>query len=366
MKKYTSILFLVLCFSSAFGQTERYAGFEGRFKSGFLLGHRATMGHLAVEHAFAGEFSYVFRTNGSKIWHQSYKYPEFKISLFAGSVGNKEILGTYYGAYTAMLIPFVAKQNFRLNGSIGCGLGFGTKQYDEIKNPKNVAVSTPLNALIHLGLDARYYFKKNWISLGVDMTHFSNGAFKTPNLGLNLPYLSLAYGRYIRQKPERDQAKSDFITPQRKILFGLTGILSAKEVFPTSGKKYPVYALSVHARTFLKPRVGWELAIDFISKQAIFAYRPEIHKTQATIFQVGVYAGYLLPLDRFHFVLGMGYYVKDRFNPEDKFYHRVGFRYYLKNGINLNLVLKSHWAKADYVEWGVGYCFNYKQKSHEK
>jgi len=24
--------------------------------------------------------------------------------------------------------------------------------------------------------------------------------------------------------------------------------------------------------------------------------------------------------------------------------------------------LKSHWARADYVEWGLGYTFNYKSK----
>jgi hypothetical protein len=39
----------------------------------------------------------------------------------------------------------------------------------------------------------------------------------------------------------------------------------------------------------------------------------------------------------------------------------VGMRYRFDNGLLLNLVLKSHWAKADYVEWGVGYTFNYSK-----
>ena len=38
-------------------------------------------------------------------------------------------------------------------------------------------------------------------------------------------------------------------------------------------------------------------------------------------------------------------------------YHRVGLRYVFANGININLVLKSHWARADYVEYGIGYTF---------
>ncbi len=339
-------------------------GIEARFKPGFLIGHRAVMGHLVQDHSYAGELTYVFRTNGQRNWHQSYKYPEIGITAYAGSVGNREVLGNFFGLYSFIGIPFVAKPHFRFNGKLGCGLGYGTKQYNEVENPKNVAISTPVNALICLGVDARYYFKRNWVSFGIDMTHFSNGAFKVPNIGLNLPYVSVGYGHYFRKSEELAEP-SEVIMPRRRILLGATGILSAKEVFPTSGKRYPVYALSLHARTFLNPKTGWEFSLDFISKQAIMAYRPEIPKTQAEIFQVGTFLGYLLPLDRFHFVLGMGYYVKDRFQPEDAFYHRIGVRYYLKNGIQFNMVLKSHWARADYVEWGIGYSLNVKKKNHE-
>ena len=342
-------------------QEKKSWGWEARVKSGFLLGHRPIMGHLPQQHSFAGEISYVLRTNGQRDWHKAYKFPDMGITLFGGTVGNQKILGNYFGAYGFIQFPFIARKNFRFNGKLGSGLGLGTKQYDPVKNPKNVAMSTPVNALICLGVDARYFFKKNWVSVGIDMTHFSNGAFKVPNLGLNLPYLSLGYGQFIRQQSETPQS-IESVTPQQKILYGATAIVSAKEVFPTGGKKYPVFALSLYARTFLKPRVGWELSLDLISKQAIFGYRPDIKKTQKDIFQLGIYAGHLLPLDRFHFVLGMGYYAIDKYQPEDAFYHRIGFRYYLKNGIQLNCVLKSHWARADYVEWGIGYCFNYKKK----
>ncbi len=352
---------LISVFSmSSFAQKNIQWGLEGRFKTGMLLGHRPVMGHLLREHCFAGEISFVRRATGSKEWHSAYKFPEIGFTAFAGSVGNQEVLGNYFGIYGFMNFPFIAKTHFRLNGKLGSGLGYGTKQYDPITNPKNVAMSTPLNAMICVGIDARFYFKKNWLSLGIDMTHFSNGGFKVPNLGLNLPFLSLGYGRYIREVDSIGSVKK-LSAPQRKILFGATAILSGKAVFPTGGKRYPVYALSIHARTFLKPRVGWELSLDFISKQAIQGYRPEIAKTQADIFQLGIYGGYLLPLDRFHFVLGMGYYLRDKYQPEDAMYHRVGFRYYLKNGINFNIVLKSHWARADYVEWGIGYCFNWKK-----
>lgn len=362
MRQITLLYLLVISFS---GMTQGRSnwGLEARFKSGFLLGHRVVMGHLATDHSYAAELSYVFRSNGEKSWHRHYKYPDLSVNLYYGSVGNTKILGNFIGAYGMISFPFVSKKHFRFNGKLGCGLAYTNKVYDEILNPKNVAVSTPINALISIGVDSKFYFKRNWLMIGADLTHFSNGGFRVPNLGLNLPHISIGYGRFISMTDEKSTVEKQTAIPQRKFLFGATAIASVKEVFPTNGKAYPVYGLSIHSRIFLKPKIGWEASLDIISKQAIFGYRPEIEKTQWDVLQVGIYAGYLLPLNQFHFVLGMGGYLKDMYNPDGKLYHRVGFRYYLKNGIHFNCVLKSHWGKADYVEWGVGYSFfNLKKK----
>lgn len=350
------LFFLLTSNAVVFSQNSTW-GLEARMKAGFLMGHRVVMGHLSNDHAYAVELSYVFRTNGQKSWHKHYKYPELSVNLFYGSVGNTQLLGNFTGLYGALNIPFIAKEKFRLNGKLGSGLAYTNKVYDEVFNKKNVAVSTPINALINIGLDAKTYFGKNWIVVGVDLTHFSNGGFKVPNLGLNLPYLSLGYGRYVSKAENYSTIEKPTAIPQRTLILGATAIASVKEVFPTNGKAYPVFALNLHARMFMKPKVGWEVAFDIISKQAIMGYRVEIEKTQWQIMQFGVYAGYLLPLNQFHFVLGMGAYVRDFYHPDGLLYHRVGMRYYLKNGIHFNLVLKSHWGKADYVEWGVGYSF---------
>lgn len=361
MKKLLVIKLLLIGFLSN-AQDYSNWGFEAKFKPGFLVGHRVVMGHLVKDHSYAVELSYVFRTNGEKAWHKFYNYPEISANLYYGSVGNTEILGNFVGAYSAITFPFVNNARFRFSGKLGSGLGFTNKRYDEISNNKNVAISTPINALINLGLEAKTYFGNNWITVGMDITHFSNGGFRVPNLGLNLPYLSFGYGRYISKTNEFSTKNVQSTIPQRTILFGATAISSIKEVFPTNGKAYPVYALSLNARVFVKPKMGWEAAFDVISKQALFGYRPEVEKTQLKVLQLGVYGGYLLPLNQFHFVLGMGVYVKDYYKPDGPLYHRVGMRYYFKNGLNLNCVLKAHWGKADYVEWGIGYSFFQRNK----
>jgi hypothetical protein len=115
-------------------------------------------------------------------------------------------------------------------------------------------------------------------------------------------------------------------------------------------------------RKLFRPKVGMEIAFDLMSKQSVFNYKGYVPKTQWTIFQMGVYAAYVLPLDHMQIVLGMGAYVKDRYQPDGPLYHRIGMRYQFDNGVTANLVLKSHWAKADYIEYGIGYTFKYKKK----
>ena len=335
-------------------------GLEYRQKVGYLAAHRGVMSHLPQSQALAGELTWYVNTKGRRPWHEAAGYPVYGVTGFLGSVGNNEILGRFAGAYAFMEFPFLQLWKYRFSGKLGSGLGYTAKVFDQETNPKNTAMSTHVNALICVGVKSELIFRRNKITLGLDMTHFSNGATKVPNLGVNLPYVSLGYARQIT-KTEKDSIRLHQTVPFQKWLFGVTAIGSVKEVYPTERRKYPVYAISTFARWFSRPKVGFEAAFDVISKQAILGYKPNISKTQWDILQLGTYIGYLLPLDRFHFALGMGVYLKDKFQPEDFMYHRIGLRYYFPNGIHSQVILKSHWARADYVEWGMGYTFNFKR-----
>ncbi|MFY7990078.1 MAG: acyloxyacyl hydrolase [Fluviicola sp.] len=336
-----------------------------KVKSGFLAAHRGTMSHLYKDRVVAGEVSIYKRVYADKPWAESYKNPFVGFTLYGSNLGNREILGYGFGTYGFIEFPFARSKAHYLSAKLGAGLGFVTKVFDQQTNPKNVAVSSHVNALLCLGVSGRWQFsEKHSLIYGLDMTHFSNGASKVPNLGLNIPYISLGYGYRIglsapgSVEPATEIVKTPWL---RNWKFTAIGILSSKEIFPTTGKNYPVFALSNMVHKRFREKVGMEVALDLVSKQSIFDYRAYIPKTQWTIFQVGAYIGYMLPLDRLNFSLGMGVYLKDRYDADDEFYHRVGMRYRFDNGLLLNLVLKSHWAKADYVEWGVGYTFNWKK-----
>lgn len=358
MRLANTVLFLVLC-NMLLAQKSSDVWIEARAKLGFLVAHRSIMGHLAKEHAHAVEISYLIQPKGRKSWHQAYRNPVFGITGFVGSVGNREVLGHYFSAFAFINFPFVKRKRYTLSGKLGSGLGYGTKYYkknypEDPSTILNVAVSTPINAHISLALENRFVFGNHSVNASIDMTHFSNGAIKVPNLGLNLPYVSVGYGYRIKKSRDSIFQHAPF---DKYWEFGAVGILSVKEVFPTGGNKYPVYGLNLMGRRYFSHKTAMEVSFDFISKQAIFQYHSDVPKTQEEIIQLGIFAGYILPFDNFHILGGMGVYVRDKYFPEDRVYHRVGMRYVFDNGLNINFVLKTHWARADYVEYGIGYTF---------
>ena len=327
---------------------------EGRAKIGFLAAHSSLMGHLAKQHAYGAELSLIHQAKGNKKWHAAYKYPSMGITAFATTVGNKEVLGNYYGIFSFFNLPLIKKEKFSVSTKLAAGLGYTNRAYHPDDNKLNVAVSTKLNARITIGLDARFSHKSHYFSIGIDASHFSNAAIKVPNLGLNMPFLSLAYGHKINEVENTIETESK---KEKYWEYGALAIASVKETFPTGGPKYPVYGLNFYGRKFFNSNTAMELSLDFISKQAILDYHKDIPKTQYEILQIGTFVGFILPFDHFHLITGMGVYLKDKYQPEDFLYHRVGMRYVFDNGINLNLVLKSHWARADYTEFGIGYSF---------
>jgi hypothetical protein len=362
LPRYNWFKFLVIFFPFSLCSQESNWSLEFRQKTGFLAAHRGSMAHLPDRIAYPFELIWYRKPTGTKKWHQTYKLPEQGISLFHGSVGNDSILGKFTGIYGFIHIPIIKPtQFFRLDWQFGTGLGYTPKIYDPIDNPKNIAIGSHINGLVCLGLYSKFYVGRNKFSLGLDITHFSNGSFGVPNLGLNIFYGSVSYARSLG-KISSKQKIIPLLDKYKSWNIGATGIFMMKETYNDNPKKYPVYGLNLYLRKQFTPKAGMEIALDLISKQAIKAYFPEIPKSQWDIFQMGIFAGYLLPIDHFHFVFGMGAYIRDKFQPEDPLYHKIGMRYQFNNGINLQWMLKTHFGRADYSEAGVGYSIPLKKK----
>lgn len=329
-------------------------GFEYRQKLGFLLAHRGLMAHLPEAPAVAAEFSYIYRANSAKSWHKAYRQPLVGGTFFFGSVGNNQILGRFSGLYGFLELPIFKVKNYRLDFKFATGLGYTNRPFDAVLNPENVAIGSRVNAMMCFALKNSWRIKAYGLTFGLDMTHFSNASYQMPNLGVNVPYLSLGVQKFFTTEqianPRSELVRSD-------LQFGLTGIISGKEMNPKGVGRFPVYAASLFARKFLGPKAGLEASIDLIYKTSLLSHPSYPQAAGLDPLQIGVFVGYVQPFDRLHFIYGAGFYLRDVLRPDEFAYLRLGSRYALTSHLDVLATLKTHYAKADYMELGLAYHF---------
>lgn len=98
-----------------------------------------------------------------------------------------DLLGTPVTAYVYQGAPIA-----HLSGKLWLGYewkfgaAFGWKHYDSQTADNNAAVSTPVTAMMALGLKFHYSLTERWnLTFGIEGQHFSNGNTSWPNAGVN-------------------------------------------------------------------------------------------------------------------------------------------------------------------------------------
>ncbi len=356
MKKNIALFFIgFLIASFVQGQLlNDFSGIETRGKFGFLLPHRPVMHHLVNGHSAGFEISLVNQSDGSKDWHHWYNFPRNGFSLYYADLGNDEILGRSFGLFAFGELPIIELLDWKLNWRTGLGFSWLTKTFDQQKNPKNNAISTHLNSLVQMGITVNRQWDNFGVGIGLDMTHFSNGASKMPNLGLNIPALNIGMSYYL-QTLNFQERKKNLAFANKNLEFRMFGNFSTKQVYPTGGSNYFVAGASGILHKRISRKVGLELMLDIFSNQSHSRGLDADSFTQWDLLQMGIFAAYVLPINKFSFFIGMGSYIKNDFNPDGWMYHRFGTRYQLSERLWANISLKSHWGRADYFEYGLVY-----------
>ncbi len=332
------------------------ASVVARLHYGFLLAHRERVDHL-VRHTSGVELSLSRQMTGEKPWHQVYKYPQTGYSYIYLDFDLPKILGNAHALMAFINFPFVRTNNFQFSMRLSSGLGYLTKRYERVENYKNDVIGSSLNAAIQFNFETRYRLsQKLFFNFNIGLTHFSNGSFRTPNLGINNP--SVNGGLTYQLHPAKEFISREETEPdkslQADILYG-TGV---KEIYPPTGKKYFAHTLSstVMKAAGKKIRLGAGIDVfyDLSLKQA-FRNSDETIKNNFSILRSGIHIGEELMIDKLSILFQMGGYWLDHFKEDGHFYHRIGFKYQLNEHLFANLTLKTHFARADYVECGLGW-----------
>jgi hypothetical protein len=342
----------------------------GSVQYGFLWSHRYNMGHLVRKHISSFEIDLNKTCPGDRCWQQSYHYPNTGIAVHVIPLGNPDELGTAIGVYPFVNFPLGNRhRKIKTNLRFGYGIGYITNPFDPIENHKNVAIGSHINACMALRLNETWQLNdKNFIELGLGMTHFSNGASKLPNLGLNIPFLNIGYHHSIcrtnlctKTTPEF-QAKVAHTTalladPEWHINVLL--VSGFNDIDPPGGHRYGVLNIhsSIMKRTAQKHR--WGAGLDLMYSDALRKKLAleDVHVSVVENLQPGAKVCYELVLGRLSFPIEMGAYLYTRYKLSGPVYNRFAVHYLATDHLLLNVSLKTHFARAEYFEFGMGWKF---------
>jgi hypothetical protein len=331
---------------------------EGRTSFSFLIAHRPNLEGYPQKHFFMHQLNIGKKTSGRLPWQQLYHRPDMGISLFFTDIGQNKYTGFAVASLAFIQFPYLRWKHAQVNFKLALGPGWVEKKFDRINNYKNVVTGTHLNAAIQLTQSFEWQLTSNqFMSLGACLTHFSNGAFKLPNLGINLAGLQLSYKYRFSNIEKTPEELPAFIKKMRYILHYSTGL---KQVYPVLGKQYFIYNFAASALYQYHQKGSAGVSVDFfkdasVSNQMLFD-TDSLNDVKSNL-QIGIAGVYQVEIGKIAIPLSAGYYAYNNYKTLPPVYLKFGVCYYLTPHLNINFNLKSHYAKADFFSYGIGYKF---------
>lgn len=328
--------------------------------------HHEHLQYLVQGHPRGAEVSLFKKTSGTTCWQTDYGFPEVGLSLHFLDFANPEFLGQGISIYPYGEFHLVKAKKSGLRLRTGASVGYFTKVFDPVSNFKNNAIASHLNCFINLRLSAfRQLSNVIRLDYGLGLSHFSNGAYRTPNLGINTLEFTIGLSHIAFLKtPVPPIATTDSGSSRRFELVILAGG-SRAEIQPPTRTGYAAWTLSAAANWVRTNKSRWVLGMES-GYHGGNKNRIDIEDPNAqSLFDkmtIGIKGGYAQRVGKIEFPFEFGYYLHSRVKANGSYFQRIGVRYYFHKRWMANLTLKTHWAVADHWEFGGGYIIGTKRK----
>ncbi|MDY0217053.1 MAG: acyloxyacyl hydrolase [Bacteroidales bacterium] len=323
-----------------------------------LLPHHKMMFPLAERDFLNFKLDFSKQRTGKAYWEQKYNYPETGISFLYSELSSPDKIGSAFA-----LLPFInifidPSKKLTQGFYFACGIGYLTEKFDRLENYKNIGIGSHLNASVRLYYNLRFPISQHFLmESGLGFTHFSNAAIAHPNRGLN--QMSLALGiRYQNAKPQFNAIVLDtaFLRSWEPQIYFNAGY---KRLFVGDETAYGAYTMGTAVLwkySFLKSALfGLDVFYDD-SDQAFYKANGTVLPAHQFI-KTGLYVGHQWAMNRFSFGIQFGgyLYAPNKVGDVGNFYNRLVLRYRVSQSLSLNSSIKAHFAKADFMEWGLVY-----------
>ncbi len=346
-------LFVFCCFQIAFAQEKHN---KHNIDISYSLGQV-----LPYKDYFKGNnnsstvvISYNQHTFGKKEWEREFNFPTYGV-VFVSQQNQADFLGNVYSLmlhYTHYL--YKRKVSIR----IADGLSFATNPYDKETNKKNIfTTSTLLNGFM---FSTQYKEENLWkrfgFQVGASFTHYSNGSTKLKNKGLNAWFIQAGIN-YSLDKKENEFIYEGKSTPlDKRIHYNLVYRDGFNENSSETDYDY-LFTISAFAEKRLDKKRAVQAGVDYFASEFLKNFLKGTANGKKDYSRVGIFIGHDLILNKLHIPIQLGYYVHRPKNYENKFYQRIGAKYFLHKNVFVGIALKTHLAKAEAIEYGLGLRF---------
>ena len=197
------------------------------------------------------------------------------------------------------------------------------------------------------------------MATGLSLTHYSNGSFETPNLGINMAALTLSLSLKLGSDSLTSRKEIPYEKDQQWQLFASA---FAKEVAPADGDKFMVGTLMAEHMWRRSAKFSFGAGGDVFLDKSL-SEEDSFKESNGFLGYIrsGVHASTEMHVGRTALVLAMGGYLYSGVTGET-FYHRFGIRQQIGERYLVCMHVKSHWGKADFMEFGIARVWKDKKQ----
>ncbi len=359
--------------------------------NGFLRGDNAIGKPIDYFQSFS--LQYGIETDGRKLWQQLYGYPTWGFAFYTVNFFDTDELGKPSAVYGFINAPIIKRfKNWSINYEVGFGLTYNWKPFDQNTNPFQYAIGSSNTVFIDAGLVADFNIGKHFnLTAGFTFTHFSNGATKVPNMGINLaaPRIGLKY----RFRPRKEFVFVDvpkykgnweyialFAASSKQLSFKVIDNIDTAYVAET----YGVFTISTGVNRQISHKVKFGAGIDVGwdgSYNSYISYlnnktTERLNASNDNKLSVGVYGSFELVINKLSMIIQPGWYLyrahwKVPNEPSANIsipnrkpggsYQRIGLKYHIFDNVFVGINVRAYdFSVADYIEWNIGYKINWR------
>ena len=343
-----SLLFYFLLVT-AHGQTR----IELQAAPGFVWAHRGPVAHLAPARPLWLAASYM-----PARWHRAPGLERYRQARFGATLGYIHYrFSQVLGQSLAPVLFFENQPRRWWFYRISAGAAFNSHAYDLNDNPFNTALGGPISGCLQMQVGTHARLGKIYLRAGIQLTHQSNGAWRLPNLGLNIPgaFIALGLNRPTTSTPLPELAPDSTLRPYWSLNLIASASVKAADIHPA-----PIYIptmLRVEAARRLNAVSAITAGLDIIHNPALPADYTVIGKPHAFPLRIGISAGHDWYLaQQIVITTQLGAYA---YNPyptvHKRLYQRYGIRLRAAKRLSYGIWLRAHLGQADCFEWAVQY-----------